>query len=154
MPYRNLEHVNQSTDSLAKVNSKRPKHILLGGDFNCPDINWDRNITTEQCPERNMQESLIDIANTHSLSQFHRNTTREDRLLDLTFTSNPTLTIIDFDIRPQYVKQFKRKVYQYNIAKWDAIARNLEDTSEKLTSNETLTVYKKWILFKSEINFS
>ena len=72
-------------------------------------------------------------------------------LLDLTFTLNPTLAksstqipvfliIADFDIRPQYVKQSKRKIYQYSKVNWDAIAQNLIDTSDKVTSNETLTI--------------
>ena len=169
MPHRNLEDLNQLNDSLNKLNSSKPKHILLGGDFNCPDINWEQNITVEHCHDRNIQETLVDLANNHSITQVHSDSTRDDNLLDLMFTSNPSLvksstsipgisdhdiTITDLDIRPQYVKQKKRKVYKYNKANWEAIASELEETSNKLKGNKHLTVDEMWNMFKTEINNS
>ena len=114
MPHRNIEGINELNHSLSKLNSNSPKNILLGGDFNCQDIDWDTNVQHDQCTDRNVQESLIDLANDNSLSQIHRETTRENKLLDLIFTSNPSLaksssipgisdhdiTISYFDIRP------------------------------------------------------
>ena len=59
--------------------------------FNCPDIKWETNITQDNCPDRNMQNALIDLNNENDLSQIHDVPTRDKNILDLIFTSNTTL---------------------------------------------------------------
>jgi endonuclease/exonuclease/phosphatase family metal-dependent hydrolase len=60
--------------------------IILAGDFNCPDINWEQQTATG--PDREIQQELMSF---HNLTQVHNQPTREGNLLDLVFVSNPTL---------------------------------------------------------------
>ena len=147
MPYRNSDVITQLDESLTKLNSGKAKHILLAGDFNCPGINWDTNTTTENCQDKKIQEHLIEVSNNHNLTQIHREPTRQNNLLDLVFTSNPTLVksstnipgisdhdivITDFDIKPRYQRQPKRKIYKYNKADWKSINDDMEKLSRDL----------------------
>ena len=43
MPHRNLDDRARLDESLKQaINKKKGKHIILAGDFNCPDINWEK----------------------------------------------------------------------------------------------------------------
>lgn len=43
MPQRNMKDITNLDNSLKKLSeSGRSKHILLAGDFNCPDIEWEK----------------------------------------------------------------------------------------------------------------
>ena len=112
--------------SLKKLsNSNKSKHILLAGDFNCPDINWENLTVRSNAPDREIQQALIDITTEHGLTQVHNQPTRQDNILDLVFTNNPSLVksstsvpgisdhamvVTDCDIKPVYNKQNPRKV--------------------------------------------
>ena len=41
MPHRNTSDVSELRRSLELVTANKEKHIVIAGDFNCPDINWD-----------------------------------------------------------------------------------------------------------------
>ena len=41
MPKRNMTDLNNLRQSLELLNKSKPKHLVLCGDFNCPDIDWD-----------------------------------------------------------------------------------------------------------------
>ena len=42
MTHRNLKDLQNLDQSLKKMsNSSKSKHILLAGDFKCPDVNWE-----------------------------------------------------------------------------------------------------------------
>ena len=71
MSHRNPDDINQLNHSLSMINRNGPKQILLGGDFNCPDINWEINATQENCPDRNVQNALLDMTSDHDLTQIH-----------------------------------------------------------------------------------
>ena len=63
---------------------------MLYGYFNCLDKNWEQNITSEHCPDRNVLEALVDLASTHKITQVPSDPTRDGNILDLMFTSNPS----------------------------------------------------------------
>ena len=63
--------------------------IILVGDFNCPDINWEQQTATG--PDREIQQELADLMSFHNLTQVHNQPTREGNLLDLVFVSNHSL---------------------------------------------------------------
>ena len=65
MPHRNKEDLINLDRSLKKLsNSNKSKHIILAGDFNCPDINWENLTVRSNAPDREVQQALIYI--THS----------------------------------------------------------------------------------------
>ena len=71
-------------------------------------------------PDREIQQALIDITTEYRLTQVHNQPTRQDNILDLVFTNNPSLVkpstsvpgisdhamvATDCDIKPVYNKQ-------------------------------------------------
>ena len=40
MPHRNINDPNKLSESITMLNNGKPKHTILAGDFNCPDIDW------------------------------------------------------------------------------------------------------------------
>ena len=41
MPHRKLPDLQQLEQSLSLLNNSKPKHVILYGDFNCTDIQWE-----------------------------------------------------------------------------------------------------------------
>ena len=41
MPHREMKHMKNLDSSLKKITEKSSRSILLCGDFNCPDVDWD-----------------------------------------------------------------------------------------------------------------
>ena len=78
MPKRNSQDLDRLAESLRKLNSSKPKHLILCGDFNCPNIIWD-NLTVRNDPsvqDRNIQQQLIDLSVEFDLAQVHEEPTR------------------------------------------------------------------------------
>ena len=84
MPHRNLKDLQNLDQSLKKLsNSSKSKHILLAGDLNCPDINWENLTVRPNALDREIQQALIDISTEHGLTWVHNQPTRQDNILDL-----------------------------------------------------------------------
>ena len=90
MPERNQTDLKQLELSLDKLNATNDRHILLLGDFNCPDINWS-NCTVDAKSDRAIQQNLVDLSANFNFTQVQEKPTRLDNNLDLVFTTNPSL---------------------------------------------------------------
>ena len=97
MPQRNLPDLTFLEKSLDTLNEKGNRHIILCGDFNCPNIDWKTTSVKENATDQIVQEKLVDVAlnhrpqdSDHSLVQVQEDATRYENLLDLTFTNNPS----------------------------------------------------------------
>ena len=93
MPKRNISDINKLADSLKFLNSSKPKHLILCGDFNCPDIDWN-TLTVSSDPkvqDRSVQQHLVDTMAEFNLTQIHEDPTRDRNLLVLVFTTNPSV---------------------------------------------------------------
>ncbi|WAR14150.1 hypothetical protein MAR_004255 [Mya arenaria] len=103
-------------------------HIILCGGFNCPNIDW---------------QSLT-LTTDFNFTQVQTQPTRENNILDLVFTLNPSLikststtpgisdydiVVVDSDTKPYYTKQKPRKSYSFSKANWE----NLKNDLIKLT---------------------
>lgn len=117
MPQRNLKDIQELEKSLEMATNTN-KTIIMAGDFNCPDINWE-HLTVKSGSEKEVQQQLIETTTSASLTQIHDQPTRADNMLDLVFTSNPSLiktsvsvpgisdhdiVITDMEIKPHYQK--------------------------------------------------
>ena len=71
--------------------SQQNDTIIIGGDFNFRDINWDTESVPPQAHERAASQMLIQSLNNHFFSQLQRQPTREDNVLDLYITNKPSL---------------------------------------------------------------
>ena len=134
MPKRNTEDLIQLDLSLSKLNqsSNKHKHIILCGDFNCPDILWASDkLKDDTHQQRHIQEQLMDLATDHNLTQLVDEPTRYSNVLDLCFTTNPSVIkdtkvipglsdhdaiVIDSTIRPIRQKITKKSVLQFSKA--------------------------------------
>ena len=116
MPQRcnkTTQELNKSITTTTTTSTKQ-KQIILCGDFNCPDISWEIGNVNTCSPDRSTQQSLIDVTESAQLTQVHNSSTRESKLLDLVFTTNPTIVThycnCTRDIRPQHhCHRFRRK---------------------------------------------
>ena len=75
--------------SLGRIMSNRNAHVLIGGDFNCGDIEW----STMQVPHRvqkRQTQQLLDIIGEHCLTQVVNISTQLNKTVDLLFTNVPS----------------------------------------------------------------
>ena len=169
MPHRNLDTLIEFERSLEKANPKGKRNLIICGDFNCPDINWNFGYCYEHAQNKNVQDKLIDISVDYSLSQLQEEPTRLDSILDLTFTANPSLirnlnnipgiadheaVIIDSYIRPTFSIQKKKKVYTFNKADWPSLndyCKKLSD-SIKIRAEMNYNIFDLWDLFRNTLN--
>ena len=127
MPHRNANDLTHLQKSLEKLNTVRQKHVIICGDFNCPDIDWNTCCINKNADNREIQQQLLDIASDHCLTQVVHEPTRQNNILDLCFTSNSTLinnvqvipgfsdhdiVIMDSIIRPEFHQPKKKKSFQ------------------------------------------
>ena len=169
MPYRDINTLNEFEKSIQKVNPQGSRNLLICGDFNSPDINWEHGFTHAGAPDKHSQDRLIEISNDNSLIQLQEKPTRNNSCLDLTFVTNPSLikclnnipgvgdhegVIIDSFIKPSYSIQKKRKCFIFNKADWDSLNTYCEKLSESIIQKSKLNYDTNhlWDLFKSTLN--
>ena len=145
--------------------------IIVGGDFNLPDIDWTNMISSTGGRYRNKNDILVNVVNSYGLEQMVKVPTRvtehASNILDIIITNVPQLVnnlntclgISDHlavifqtqDVARQ--PKVKRKIKQYNRA-------NFEDTNQRLCQyfiqfrEDALsrTVDENWIMFKEAIS--
>ena len=80
-------------DLQSSVDAIKQKHpcirVILGGDFNCPGIDWEHGTLTESCVPYHFREILIALAEDTQMSQLVTFPTRGNNTLDLCFTTHP-----------------------------------------------------------------
>ena len=81
MHHRNEYDLQQLDSSLDKLDKSKYKHIILCGDFNCPDIDWETNSVHEKPSQGQgpIQQQLVDIALDHNLTQLNTYPTRHNK---------------------------------------------------------------------------
>ena len=76
--------------SFQKMNNINHQNIILGGDFNFPGWNWKENVLKAKCNYPSLHYRFRDILDNHHLKQIVTEPTREENVLDLLITNNPT----------------------------------------------------------------
>ena len=121
-----------------------------------------------KAPDREVQQTLIDISFEHGPSQVQNQLTRQDNIIDLIFTDDPSLVkysrsitgindhamvVADADVKPIYNKQKPRKFYQFSKANWEKIYIAREKLPKEIVGmvHEQLKVERIWHKFKTEI---
>ena len=88
-PVEELNNVLHQIDQRTK-NSKNAI-VILGGDFNAPNIDWDTGTITEGSRDKKMHETVVTTLRDNHLSQVQREPTRLENTLDLLCTNKPGL---------------------------------------------------------------
>lgn len=84
-----------SIDDLNTVLNSLPEDapVILAGDFNANDIDWDNNTVKAGSDRGVLCERLIETLDSHQLEQMQQDTTRQDASLDLYCTNRPGLVL-------------------------------------------------------------
>ena len=81
-PIDHLEQLELSMNNLKLLNGLHGKHVILGGDFNLPDINWqDRSISANQQNSTAINEKMVGIMDEFNLIQMVLEPTHQCNIL-------------------------------------------------------------------------
>ena len=83
------DYLEEFNSSLSRIMLNRTAHVLVGGDFNCGDIEWSHMQVPHGVQKRQSQQQLLDIIGEHCLTQVVNIPTKNDKTLDLLFTNAP-----------------------------------------------------------------
>jgi hypothetical protein len=161
-----LAELRKSLDALPK--NANSQHTHLAGDFNAPDIDWDR-CSVGPSNKTKIYQEIIDLTQDQHLEQIQKEPTRENNILDLFFTNKPSLmktssvipgisdhemVVVDCDISPKLNKKKPRKIFKYKNADWDKIkesANKFNETFLEQPSFNNRSIDENWALFKNFI---
>ena len=131
-----------------------------------PDIEWDIPAVKKGTKNKTLQQELLNTTTQHSLVQIQDKPTRENSILDLYFTDNPSLikysevvpgisdhemVVVDQDLHAVYNKHKSRKIYKYKKADWDGIRERAKDLSRTILQDENKPVNDRWVTLKNGI---
>nr|XP_054774593.1 uncharacterized protein LOC129282754 [Lytechinus pictus] len=141
-------------ESLSKLmrNRRRQPNVVLAGDFNHPDINWETQSTTNPATTA-IHQKLLDVFLSNSLFQMVRDVTRpsSENVLDLVVTSNPALVenvevhpgisdhyILTFNIlsTPKYQPKPPRRIHLFDKADIQQLKQATVDFSTSFLSSD------------------
>ena len=158
-----LDELSKSLDMVKQTSS----NIWLMGDFNLPKVDWQSSAPTPDCKFPTFYRECLEVFNDCLLEQTVTSPTRGKHILDLFFTSNPTLIdsvstlpgLSDHDIVrvlvntiPSQTKQVPRNIPLYKKADWDQFKQTMRDfQSELLTDLATADVQELWDMFASRL---
>ena len=95
-------------------------HIVLGGDFNLPHINWKKKSIKTGSNQHIQHQQLLDMEQELGFDQMQLSPSRESNILYLYFTTYPNLVkscytvpciidhhmvVFDCDVKPRYKKK-------------------------------------------------
>ena len=151
-PGLKMNYLKRVTTEMKKViKDTQPSHILIGGDFNFPDADWENNKAPPRTPHRKQVNHLLSTIEDLSLHQVVHIPTRRENTLDLLFTDAPDLVnnvstapglsdhdtiIFQHQLKSTLNKKEPRNVPLYNKAHWDDIHQHVTSfTTEYLNAN-------------------
>ena len=134
--------------SCIKVNYNKNANctILLVGDFNVLNIDWETPATKPGYRHKGLCDKLIKVTSDYHLKQVQQKPTKLDNILDLLFTNKPTLikevsvipglsdhrtVIIDTFLHIQLNTKTPGKINQWSRANWEETKREVRDCQEQ-----------------------
>ena len=161
-----LEDLNVSLSSLFSKHPRQVPNLVIGGDFNLGDIDWETWTPTIQ-RTRPIHDKFLQLLMEHSLVQVNRHITRpaSKKCLDYVVTSNQNLVsnievfpgvsdhlIVAFniDMKPHHSVKPQRKIFVFKKANNDLLKEDVSRFSaEFLSSNpQENSVNENWLTIK------
>ncbi|XP_065886047.1 uncharacterized protein [Dysidea avara] len=162
-----LEDLQSSVNA---IKQKYPRiRVILGGDFNCPGIDWEHGTLTESYVPCHFREKLITLAEDTQMSQLVTFPTRRNNTLDLCFTTHPDsvlscepipgfsdhdAVILSVQTPTRMIKQHPRTIYLYKSADWDTIREKLSELSHiyfELNNSTPQNLDENWMFFAQNL---
>ena len=167
----NMDPLLALNQSLRKLSNNGPlPNIILGGDLNFPDIDWE-NYTVKPNPQYGyrINRLMLEIAEEHGLQQLQKEPTRLHNVLDLLFTTYPDLVenvqvssgmsdhcvvTAEVNVNPRAYKKPPRKVYMFkkmNVTQMKQDALDFKDHYLNHTSDAN-HIDVNWTTFKTKVS--
>ena len=167
---RSVDHLESLHSSLSRVQSRyrSPNQpLIMGGDYNLPDICWDKICVKGDSSQKSLHEYFLSFMHEFSLSQFVTEHSRDLNILDLVPTNIPSLVksvhiipglsdheavVADCCIIPRHIKKPSRKVNLFSKADWDKSRQEAREFSSDFLHNcVNFSVNEKWCRFKDNV---
>ena len=133
-----LEVLQEAVEVLADMTRSNTKStVVLAGDFNARDIDWDNLVPTSECKKKGLCNEMISILGEAELHQMQRENTCKDAVLDLFCTNKPSfvktidtiprisdhdgIILVDMTLTAQINKKPQRRVPVWSKADWDSM---------------------------------
>ena len=151
-PWTNEEYIEDLQKVLNEIDPQRSNNVWLGGDFNVANVDWSDVMCSPNSSNTKLADKLIEVTNDHSLAQIVDLPTRKENILDLFFTTNPSLinrmitvppltpsadhdiVFIDINTRASIPKQTPPTKFLYSKANWDSMRREMSNYALPTTS--------------------
>ena len=129
-----LEQDLRHIEALTRNNDRAS--LILGGDFNARDIDWNSHTVKPESTIKPLCEKILSVFADFNLDQLQREPTRGKNVLDFICTNKPSLAksthtipgisdheaiVFDSDLRARLTRREPRKIYMYSKADWDTI---------------------------------
>ncbi|CAC5373372.1 unnamed protein product [Mytilus coruscus] len=168
----NNKYVERTITEIQNLrNNNKRSTFLLGGDFNLPDIDWEKNeIKGNQLPQI-INRAFLQVSADLSIQQINSNTTRGNNILDLIFTSHPGLiercktlppignsdhdiVLVDISANVNKPKPTKRKIYLWKKADLKSIGKHLDSQFDIFDKKKFDDINTMWTSINHIINES
>ena len=163
--------LKNTTSELTALKYKKINDILIiGGDFNLPDIDWSSNtISGSKHNPTRVNQTFMDIILELGFEQMVKFSTRLDNTLDLVLTSHPgfmprckplhpismknyhDIVLYDTSIQPTRAKPQRRKIYLWKRANINAIRREFRNFRETFLKTSYKTLDEMWNALRASI---
>ncbi len=173
-PDHRVDQLESLDKALSQVSSKIKDNtdctVLLGGDFNTGDINWDTHSVDPNSDRKAPNEKVLEILDEYDLTQVQREPTREGKVLDLFCTNKPSLVksmhtlpgisdhniiLADCELKPVINKKPPRKIQSWSKANWSKIreecSKFANDFKESYLSRSPDENYKEFTSFIDKV---
>ena len=172
-PSNSPDSLDYLNESIRRVFAKVKNHpsIIIGGDFNLGDIDWNATVPVPTNSNTATQhQKFLQITDDYSLSQHVKVPTRpvSGKVLDLLLTTYPnavgdpsTITglsdhlavVFEVNLKPTRSVKPPHKVYLYNKANFPGLRTFMSDSSSTFFASkpEERSVEENWDMFKTSL---
>jgi hypothetical protein len=156
-------------EDLSKILDKdRVPYLVIGGDFNVPDANWE-TLSYPPSPSYSttINDHMLDLSRDFGLTQMVNTPTREDNILDLLFCTYPGMAstpntipamsdhqavVMDINMKSVTTKRKARTVHIFKKENKEQMIKDLDQLqSTYLAACNQRTVEENWDHFKNGI---
>ena len=167
-PASGESYLNNFCEDITTLKQQYKRAVFhIGGDFNLPDIDWTTNTVNGHNYPKYISDALVQVIEDLGLEQMITCKTRGDNILDLLFSSNPSLIekirslppigkadhdviLCDAAMEPVRSKHQRREIFLWKQADMDAIRDEIKDSYGEF--DNITEVNDMWTKFKKMTN--
>ena len=129
---------------MSSINPNHDKNLWIAGDFNLPHIDWKNMCVTPGNSQATQSDLLLEYALDQALTQLVTEPTRKENILDLVFTTSPSLVnrigttpplgegdhnivFVDVNTKAATTKKTSGVQQLFHKADWNSMEKELQD---------------------------